>query len=193
MSDISRKPLSELTVDFPTRPKMPPLPGATDEHRRQGQKLAAIHRGHLWEIARIDRALRRIEAGDAPPEELQQIVLASDMAQNFRAFGTICGQECKMLTFHHNAEEHGLFPEMEATGNAALVALIARLREEHEIVHELLIRLERASMALMFDASDSNFKDAAAIFRQLQSVVYSHFGYEETELEEAIGVYGPEF
>jgi iron-sulfur cluster repair protein YtfE (RIC family) len=165
------------------------MPNATDEHRRQGRKLAAIHRGHLWEIARIARVIERIEAGDAPPEALRDIVLASDMAQNFRAFGSLCGRECKMLQFHHDAEEHHMFPELERKGTDAIRRLVARLREEHEIVHELLARLERASMALMFEPSESEFADAKAIFSRLVEVVRSHFGYEESELEEAIGLF----
>ncbi|WP_277620938.1 hypothetical protein [Pseudophaeobacter leonis] len=37
--------------------------------------------------------------------------------------------------------------------------------------------------------SDANFAQAATIFRKLEEVVRSHFGYEETELAEAIGYY----
>lgn len=189
MSNLKTAPLSELAIDPAERPQLPPMPNATDEHRRQGRKLAAIHRGHLWEIARIARVIERIEAGDAPPEALRDIVLASDMAQNFRAFGSLCGRECKMLQFHHDAEEHHMFPELERKGTDAIRRLVARLREEHEIVHELLARLERASMALMFEPSESEFADAKAIFSQLVEVVRSHFGYEESELEEAIGLF----
>lgn len=189
MTDLSETPLKDLTVDSPDRPRMPPLPDATDAHRRQGRQLAAIHRGHLWQLARIGKVMERIQAGDSPPEDLAEIVLSLDMSQNFRAFGTLCGQECQMLTFHHDIEQQSMFPRLEATGNTALQAVVARLRAEHEVVHELLNRLERAAMALMHDANEENFANAAAIFQQLKTVITSHFGYEEKEIEEAIGLY----
>ena len=94
-----------------------------------------------------------------------------------------------MLSFHHDAEEHHMFPELEAVGNAALSKVVARLRVEHEVVHELLTRLERAAMTLMYEATDENFAGAEATFERLLDVVKSHFGYEETELEEAIGLH----
>lgn len=55
--------------------------------------------------------------------------------------------------------------------------------------HELIIRLGRAAEALAEDPRDANFVQAAATFRKLEEVVRSHFGYEETELAEAIGYY----
>lgn len=61
--------------------------------------------------------------------------------------------------------------------------------EEHKAAHELLVRLERAAMALKFEVDQTNFDNARAVFRQLETVVHSHFGYEETQLEEAIGVF----
>ncbi len=185
----SDKPLADLHVNFGTRPKLPPMPQATDTHRRHGRKLAAIHRAHLMDMARISLVLDRIEAGDAPPEELQRVVLSTDMAQNYRAFGSLCGQECRVLTFHHDAEEHMMFPQLEAAGIDALTAVVARLRQEHEVVHELLLRLERAAMTLMYEPGEAEYAAARDIFQRLAEVVKSHFGYEETELEEAIGLY----
>jgi hemerythrin len=57
------------------------------------------------------------------------------------------------------------------------------------VVHELIIRLGRAAHTLAENPSDANFAQAAATFRKLEEVVRSHFGYEETELAEAIGYY----
>ncbi len=86
MTDTSSLPLSELDIDPSERPSLPKMPEATDQHRRQGRRLAAIHRGHLMEFGRIARTLERIKAGDAPPGELADIVLHLDMTQNYRAF-----------------------------------------------------------------------------------------------------------
>ncbi|MCK0126252.1 hemerythrin domain-containing protein [Gelidibacter sp. F2691] len=190
MSDLNDTPLNDLNVDFGTRPEMPAMPEATDADRRMGRRLAAIHRMHLNDMGRIGIVLDRVEAGEATGKDLSDTLSSAEFAQNVRQFGSLCGRECKVLTFHHDAEEYSLFPELAGKGNDALRAVVARLVEEHKVVHELLVRLERAAMALMFEVDQGKFNEARAVFRQLDAVVRSHFGYEETQLEEAIGVIG---
>lgn len=189
MTRLDQLNLADLTVDEGARPAMPKLPQATDADRQKGRQLALIHRHYLQDMGRIAAVLRRINAGDAPPEDLRDIVLSSEMAQNFKAFGSLCGQECQILSMHHNIEETSMFPGLERPEHEGLRNVIARLRQEHTIVHELLIRLERAAKALVQAPIEENFTNTAAIFSQLETVVRSHFRYEETELEEAIGVY----
>jgi hypothetical protein len=189
MSTLSTTPLADLTVDYGTRPTMPAMPEATDADRRMGRRLAAIHRMHLNDVGRIGIVLDRIEAGEASGKDLTDAVTSAEFAQNVRQFGSLCGRECKVLNGHHDIEEFALFPELASKGNDALRAVVDRLKEEHKVVHELLVRLERAAMALMFEVDAEKFSEARAVFRQLETVVHSHFGYEETQLEEAIGVF----
>jgi len=116
-------------------------------------------------------------------------VLSLDMAENFRAFGSLCGRECQMLKFHHDIESADMFPRIEAAGGGVFREVVAKLMAEHEVVHELIVRLGRAANTLAEDPREENFVQAAVIFRKLEEVVRSHFGYEETELAEAIGYY----
>ena len=189
MTDLSTHSLDELSLDEAGRPKAPPVPEATDIHRRQGQQLAAIHGHYLREMAQIGAVLARIEARDAPPEHLKRLVLSLDMAENFRAFGSLCGRECQVLKFHHDIESADMFPRIEAAGGDRFREIVAKLKSEHEVVHELIVRLGRAADRLAKDPSEANFTQAARIFRKLEEIVRSHFGYEETELAEAIGYY----
>ena len=108
-----------------------------------------------------------------------------------RMFGTLCGRECQVLNFHHDAEEQMIFPELERQNIRALSQIVERLRQEHLIVHELINRLETAADKLTQETSQSNFDNATEIFQQLHKVVKSHFGYEETELREALGKHVP--
>ncbi|NDR55841.1 hemerythrin domain-containing protein [Aliiruegeria sabulilitoris] len=188
-TDLSNQLLDELSLDEADRPKAPPVPEATDIHRRQGRQLAAIHSHYLREMAQIGAVLARIEARDAPPEHLKRLVLSLDMAENFRAFGSLCGRECQVLKFHHDIESADMFPRIEAAGAGRFREIVAKLKAEHEVVHELIIRLSRAAHTLAEDPSEVNFVQAANTFRKLEEVVRSHFGYEETELVEAIGYY----
>lgn len=189
MTDLSTQLLNELSLDEAARPKAPPVPDVTEIHREQGRQLAAIHRHYLMEMAQIGAVLARIEARNTPPEHLKQIVLSLDMSENFRVFGSLCGRECKVLKFHHDIESSDMFPRIEAAGGGKFREIVAKLKSEHEVVHELIIRLGRAADMLVEDPSDTNFIQATATFRKLEEVVRSHFGYEETELAEAIGYY----
>lgn len=141
------------------------------------------------EMAQVGAVLARIEAGETPPENLRRIVLSLDMAENFRVFGTLCGRECQVLKFHHDIESADMFPRIEAAGGGMFREVVAKLMSEHEVVHELIVRLGRAAEALAEAPDEAKFAQAAATFRKLEEVVRSHFGYEETELEEAIGYY----
>ncbi len=141
------------------------------------------------EMAQIGAVLARIEAGNAPPDKLKQIVLSLDMAENFRVFGSLCGRECQVLKFHHDIESADIFPRIEAAGGGRFREIVAKLKAEHEVVHEVIMRLSHAAHVLSEDTSKTNFDEAAAMFRKLEVVVRSHFGYEETELAEAIRYY----
>lgn len=189
MTVLSTLPLAQLDLKEGERPKAPPVPKATSIHRQQGRQLALIHRHYLMEMGPIGAVLARIEAGDAPPENLKRIVLSLDMSQNLRAFGSLCGQNCRVLQFHHDIESDDMFPRLEASGGGMFRAVMAKLRAEHEVVHELLNRLSVAADRLVDDPTDDNFKAAGETFTKLEEVVRSHFGYEETELAEAIGYY----
>jgi iron-sulfur cluster repair protein YtfE (RIC family) len=186
--DLSNTPLDALSVEAGTRPQAPALSNVTEFQRQKGRQLAAIHRHYLQDMARLSAVIDRIEAGDAPPAHLAQIVLATDMAQNFAAFGNLCGQGCQMLSMHHNIEEHHMFPELEGKA-PPLAAIIARLREEHQVVHELLNRLADCADRLTRSPDAQCFAETRATFAALHRAIESHFGYEERELEAAIGVY----
>ncbi len=186
MTDL---PLSKLTLNEAARPTMPPLQGASDADRRKGRRLAAIHRHYLSEMNQIGQVLERIKAGDEPPQTLSQIVLHSQMRKNFEVAGTLCGHQCRVLTMHHDIEEHSLFPSLSAQDNTALTAIVEKLKSEHLVIHELLVRLGAAGDALAASPNELHFEKAFDVFFTLRRAVVSHFGYEETELAEAIGMY----
>ena len=187
--DLTSLPLEHLSVETGTRPHAPAIPGATRRDRAAGRQLAMIHSHYLADLARITRLMQRIEAGEAPPEDLADIVLHSDMARNLSAFGSICGQACHVLMMHHNIEEGHMFPGIHGPAGEGIRAVVDRLREEHKVIHELLDRLAVSAKALAAEASDKRFDEVRAVYTRLFEAVRSHFKYEETELEEAIGVY----
>ena len=189
MTSLTHIPLDQLDLNEQARPSMPALPAAGDVERRKGRRLAAIHRHHLSEVTQIAAVLERIKAGDEAPENLARIVLDSDMRRNFEAAGTLCGHSCRVLSMHHDIEEHALFPVLAGQGNDALSKVVDKLRDEHLVIHELLTRLGQAAQALGETPDEAHFDRAYQVFFKLREAVLSHFGYEERELEEAIGLF----
>ena len=84
-----------------------------------------------------------------------------------------------------------IYPQLEQQNIQTLRRVVDRLKQEHLIVHELITRLENAAQTLVQNPDEQNFTLTKAIFAQLHNVVISHFGYEETELREALGRFVP--
>ena len=183
--------LCKLNVEFDERPSMPALRNVTEAEQRAGLHLATIHRMHLRDMQRLAHVLEQVEQGAVSPEVFAQEVSNLELTHNMRTFGTMCGRECQVLTFHHDAEEHMIFPQLEQQNIQALSRVVDRLKQEHLIVHELITRLETATQALVQNPDEQNFARTKATFAQLHTVVVSHFGYEEIELREALGRFVP--
>jgi hypothetical protein len=194
LSRINARPLADvalevLDLDEAARPHVPPYENVTEQQKQAGRHLVAIHRMHLREISKARMVLRHIRDGALDPAALITAQQDMDMNQNYRLFGNICGQECRMLQFHHDAEEQHMFPALEAHGTEEIRCMVAKLRQEHLVVHELLDRLGEAAQALISAPTESAFSTAAEVFDKLEAVVRSHFGYEETGLKDALGVH----
>ncbi|WP_424929008.1 hemerythrin domain-containing protein [Amaricoccus tamworthensis] len=179
--------LSALKVH--ARPRAPKIPGATDAQREQGRSLAMIHAMHLSDMAMIRQMVERIEHDRSAAKDLAEAVPELAMTRNLRNFGALCGRECNNLLFHHGAEEHHMFPALEELGDTGLRAVIAKLREEHEVIHALLEDLGTGAMAVMQSPDPSTYAALRDTFEMLDAAIRSHFGYEETELQEALGVF----
>ena len=177
-------------LDDRTRPKAPALAGATEEHRLPGRHLKMIHRHHLQQMGQVRRVLDLVAEGAAKPEALHHAVGSLDLQESMRLFGNLCGQECEMLTAHHDIESAYLFPPLHQRGNEGVRKVVERLMVEHEIIHHHLFELDNRISILMKVPGSESFAAVKDTFLALEGIIKSHFKYEETELETAIGFYG---
>ncbi|NCV67419.1 MAG: hypothetical protein EBW61_06360, partial [Rhodobacteraceae bacterium] len=79
---------------------MPTLDNVTEAERRTGLHLAAIHRMHLCDMQRLAHVLEQVEHGAVSPAVFAHAVSKVELTHNMRMFGTMCGRECQVLTFH---------------------------------------------------------------------------------------------
>ena len=177
-----------ILTDDSTRPHAPNIPGVTESQRRQGRRLALFHEMHLRELSKVRRAMAGVFAGEGTAEDLLVTISTMQMFGNMRQFGNLCGAACEMLTGHHMIEDEYVFPALRGK-TAGLNKVVERLMAEHLVIHDLLARLEAAARALITEPGAATAKGLRAEFNQLEAFVMSHFGYEQTELEEALGFY----
>jgi iron-sulfur cluster repair protein YtfE (RIC family) len=176
-------------LDPNTRPKAPPIEGATHAQRMHGRRLSLYHAMHLRQMAKAHAVIRKLEEGEAQLTSLEDALTDLDMRQNYRLFGNICGQECQMLTGHHTIEDRYLFPVISAQADEGIRAVVDRLIAEHGVIHDYIVRMEEAAVDVMNAPGPQTFAVLREAFETLEAFVKSHFGYEEQELEEALGFY----
>lgn len=176
-------------MDPATRPKAPKIEGVTHAQRLQGRRLAMIHEMHLRQMAQVRQVMEHVAAGEAKAAALEAALSDLDMRHNYRVFGNVCGQECRMLTAHHTIEDHHLFPVLAAQDNDGLRKVVDRLVAEHGVIHDLIMRMEDAAAGAVDTPGPETFATLRKAFEALEKYVLSHFGYEQEELEEALGYY----
>jgi hemerythrin-like domain-containing protein len=175
-------------LDDSTRPKADKLEITSDHQRDGGRHLKQIHDQFRDLMILLRKILEKVENGEASPQELHDQTAALPMLHNLRRFGNLCGQHCRIIEMHHTIEDQALFPILGQKSNS-LKRVIDRLIAEHEVVHALLLRLIEASERLVRDPAPANFAATKELYEAFEKVLLSHFGYEEEEIGDAIGVY----
>jgi hemerythrin-like domain-containing protein len=108
--------------------------------------------------------------------------------QNNWAVGVHCQAYCRILTGHHTLEDRGIFPHL-GRRDPQLAAVLDRLQEEHEVIAELLDRVDETLVALVA-SEDGALDGVRAAMDVLTDALLSHFAYEERELVEPLARFG---
>lgn len=179
-------------LDPTTRPKAPKIEGITHAQRLHGRRLSMYHKMHLRQMAHARDIMEKVAAGERQLADLEDALSDMDMRHNYRVFGNICGQSCQILTGHHTIEDRYLFPVISSQADEGIRKVVDRLVAEHGVIHDYIVAVEGAAVAVMESPNPAAFATLRDAFETLESFVVSHFGYEETELEEALGYYDVE-
>jgi hemerythrin-like domain-containing protein len=175
-------------LDDATRPPAPKLPDLKPYQKQAGEHLKQVH-DHLRDNMKTLRVLiERAAKGQATVADVAAATDDMTMLANFRRFGNLCGQHCQIVNTHHSIEDAAVFPAIAAQGEA-FRKVADRLRAEHVVVHELLVRLVGALNALAEAPGADTFADAKTIYEALERVLLSHLGYEEDAIGDALGYF----
>jgi hemerythrin-like domain-containing protein len=174
MADVPR-------LDEATRPRAPRHPNAerTASGAASAQMLVSVHAHLRSELDQIRAVLDEVAAGRATADAARSLINDMSMRQNYWSLGAFCATFCRVVTMHHSIEDAHLFTSLKLR-DAELGPVIDRLAEEHEVVADVLTRIDLALVAMVADPQ--SLSSVKVEVDRLGEVLFSHLAYEEEEL-----------
>ena len=176
--------------DESTRPQGPPPPADhayTDQARAAGQHLVDVHDHLRRELSQLRTLLDQVRDGALTASDARGALNEMTLRRNDWTLGAYCAQYCSLLTQHHTLEDQAVFPHLRAS-DAALEPVIERLEQEHHVIHEVVLGVDRALVEHM--SSDGDFGPLQDAVDVLTDALLSHLSYEEHQIVEPIARFG---
>ncbi|WP_084959014.1 LLM class flavin-dependent oxidoreductase [Thermoactinospora rubra] len=180
----------ERLWDESARPKGPaPDPGRTysPRERASGRHLVDVHDHLRTELDQVRDLVEQVIAGSMDPGAARSHINAMTMRQNNWTLGAYCSAYCRVVTVHHTLEDESLFPQLRRA-DPRLAPVIDRLEEEHQVIHGVLERVDRALVAAV--SSPGGLAELRGAVDVLTDALLSHLSYEEAELVEPLARLG---
>lgn len=168
--------------DESTRPEGPPAPSGqtfTEPAHAAGQHLVDVHDHLRSELDRLRSLLDQVRDGALTAAGARSALNEMTLRRNDWTLGAYCAQYCSLLTQHHSLEDQAVFPHLRAS-DSALAPVIDRLEQEHRVIHEVVLGVDRSLVAHMSDPGD--FGPIQEAVDVLTDALLSHLSYEEGQL-----------
>jgi len=176
--------------DERTRPEGPgPDPDRhyTAHELATAQHLIDVHDHLRAELRQIRDLVAQVADGATDPAQVRNRINEMTIRQNNWTVGAYCAQYCRLVTTHHTIEDRSMFPALRH-GDPRLADVIARLEEEHQVIHGTLETLDRALVE--FVHAGGHGPELIEAVDVLTDTLLSHLSYEERELVEPIARLG---
>ncbi|WP_131104339.1 LLM class flavin-dependent oxidoreductase [Ornithinimicrobium sufpigmenti] len=180
----------ELEWDEASRPSAGPPPDApaayTPAQLAAPQHLIDIHDHLREELTRVRQVVDQVRDGHLQVGQARSIINTMAMRQNTWTLGAFCQSYCRVVTGHHTLEDRSVFPHLRRA-EPGVAPVLDRLEEEHEVIADVLDRLDRALVRLA-DEEGYGVQGRQALDELSRSVdlltdtLLSHLSYEEREL-----------
>jgi hemerythrin-like domain-containing protein len=152
---------------------------------RAGQEmLLAIHQHLRQELARLQDVIMEVREGRSTAAEARSYLNTMTMRQNYWTLGAFCAAYCRVVSMHHAIEDQQLFRDL-GDADASLGAVLARLKDEHEGIAEVLREVDDALVAMVGD--EQRLDETKTAVDHLSDALLAHLKYEEEQLLEPIG------
>lgn len=189
--DDGRRLTGDLPWDEASRPRYPDTSdssGYTEAQLAVPRHLVDVHDHLRSELAQVRDVVDQVARGMLSVGSARSAVNAMTMRQNQWTLGAYCESYCRVVTGHHTLEDASIFPHLRWTDPAA-APVIARLEEEHEVIHDVLDDVDRALVALVAD-EDGAMDRLRHVVDVLTDTLLSHLAYEERELMHPLARHG---
>lgn len=153
-----------------------------------GGHLIDVHDGLRQELEQLRGLVAQVEEGTAGADEVRSHINRMTIRQNNWTLGVYCETYCRVVTGHHTLEDSSVFPHLRRSA-PELGPVLDRLGDEHEVITELLERVDQSLVALVSGEQDGLAKVRQAV-DLLTDALRSHFSYEERELVEPLARVG---
>lgn len=172
----------------PTGPAADPDRLYTPEEQAAGKHLIDVHDALRQELEQLRGLVSQVEQGKVEADEVRSYINRMTIRQNNWTLGVYCETYCRVVTGHHTLEDRSVFPHLR-NRVPELTPVLDRLGDEHEVITELLDRLDAALVELVAGKSGAmnGVRDAVDL---LTDALRSHFSYEERELIEPLARVG---
>jgi hemerythrin-like domain-containing protein len=183
-----------LPWDEASRPTYPLRPDPAAQQAYSAQQLAVpqhlvdVHDHLRAELAQVRDVVDKVVQGHLSVGAARSAVNAMTMRQNNWTLGAYCESYCRIVTGHHTLEDTGIFPHLRASDPDA-AAVIDRLEEEHEVIHDVLDDVDRSLVALVADEPGA-LERLQRVVDLLTDTLLSHLAYEERELLHPLARHG---
>lgn len=181
---------SERLWDETARPTGP-APEADRSYRPDqlatGQHLVDVHNALRAELSQLMDIVQQVADGAVEASQARSAINEMTMRQNNWTLGAFCESYCRIVTGHHSLEDRSVFPHLRRSDDR-LSPVLDRLEEEHEVIADVLDRVDRALVALVTEPDGMSALRAAVDL--LSDTLLSHLAYEERELVEPLSRLG---
>ena len=165
--------------DEDRRPRSRVRGGPAAAARGQGRHLVEIHDHYRSSLAQVRLVLERVAGQDLDVGTARAAVHAVGLRATYEQLGSFCAQACAMVEVHHTFEDVRMYPALR-DAEPALDAVLERLTEEHHVVHAVLVALDEELVGLVEEPG--RLDRVRLLFAHLETLLLSHFRYEEDEL-----------
>jgi Luciferase-like monooxygenase/Hemerythrin HHE cation binding domain len=172
----------------PSGPTPDPERRFTADQQAAGQHLIDVHDALRGEVARLRDLIGQVAQGTIDPAAARAFVNRMTIRQNNWTLGVYCASYCSMVAGHHTLEDRGIFPHLRRR-DPQLEPVLDRLGVEHEVIADILERVDGALTALVSSEPDAMTRVREAV-DTLSDAMASHLSYEEHELVEPLARYG---
>jgi alkanesulfonate monooxygenase SsuD/methylene tetrahydromethanopterin reductase-like flavin-dependent oxidoreductase (luciferase family)/hemerythrin-like domain-containing protein len=179
---------SPMPWDEASRPSLdePPDEAYTRQQQAAPQHLIDVHDGLRSELNQVRDLVGQVRSGHTTVGQARSMINTMTMRQNNWTLGAYCQSYCRVVTTHHTLEDRSIFPHLRRS-EPATGAVMDRLQTEHEVIADVLNRLDEALVNIVgSDGTGVPGQEALDQFQYevdvLTDTMLSHLAYEEREL-----------